>query len=121
MTTGDLRMNAYYYGFDTTGVRAIDEILSAVACAGKMYHGTDQWSNQGSDGEPSEVENIQAAAERAAREVERMRADVDRLREALVAAAADIREMAGGDPWSGDGDSPEQKIRAVLAATKEPA
>jgi hypothetical protein len=38
------RMDAYYYGFDPTGVEAIDIILSAVACAGKAYHHTDQWT-----------------------------------------------------------------------------
>lgn len=38
-----LRMNAYYYGFTPTGMECIDRILSAVACAGKAYHHTDQW------------------------------------------------------------------------------
>lgn len=37
------RMQAYNYGFDTTGVDAIDKILSAVACAGKAYHHTEYW------------------------------------------------------------------------------
>ena len=32
------RMHAYYYGFDRTGLAAIDLILSAVATAGKGYH-----------------------------------------------------------------------------------
>jgi len=40
--------------------------------------------------------------------------EVARLRSALVTARGDIREMAGGDPWSGDGDSPEQRITTVL-------
>lgn len=38
-----LRMSAYYYEFRPTGVELIDRILSAVACAGKAYHGTDMW------------------------------------------------------------------------------
>jgi hypothetical protein len=38
------RMNAYYYGFAPTGLEVIDKILSAVACAGKAYHHTDQWN-----------------------------------------------------------------------------
>ena len=42
--SNDLRMTAYYYGFEPTGVREIDEILSAVALAGKAYHHTDGWS-----------------------------------------------------------------------------
>ncbi len=64
-TQPELRMNAYYYGFRPTGVRAVDEILSAVACAGKAYHHTDAWCDGYGD-EPSYVELIQEAADRAA-------------------------------------------------------
>lgn len=39
------RMNAYYYGFMPTGVDAIDKILSAVACAGKSFHHTEDWED----------------------------------------------------------------------------
>ena len=42
----ELRMDAYYYGFDKTGVEAIDLILSAVACAGKAYHHTNEWNDE---------------------------------------------------------------------------
>ena len=45
MGAKELRMNAYYYSFDKTGNLAIDRILSAVACAGKAYHHTDDWNN----------------------------------------------------------------------------
>lgn len=38
-----LRMDAYYYCFEPTGVPEIDRILSAVACAGKAYHHTENW------------------------------------------------------------------------------
>ncbi|QKS60879.1 helix-turn-helix domain-containing protein [Cupriavidus gilardii] len=41
-----LRMDAYYYGFDPTGVREIDLVLSAIACAGKAYHHTECWNDQ---------------------------------------------------------------------------
>ena len=41
----ELRMDAYYYGFEPTGVRIIDEILSAVAHAGKAYHNTENWTD----------------------------------------------------------------------------
>jgi hypothetical protein len=37
-------MDAYYYVFERTGVDCIDKILSAVACAGKAYHRTEDWS-----------------------------------------------------------------------------
>ena len=43
MTT-ELRMNAYYYSFQPTGVPEIDLILSAVATAGKAYHHTEYWN-----------------------------------------------------------------------------
>jgi hypothetical protein len=42
----EFRMDAYYYGFDATGILAIDLILSAVACAGKSFHHTDQWGEK---------------------------------------------------------------------------
>lgn len=45
-----MRLNAYYYGFDATGVREIDVVLSAVACAGKAYHHTESWTDEGDDG-----------------------------------------------------------------------
>lgn len=41
-----MRMNAYYYGFEPTGVEEIDWILSAVASAGKAFHSTDQWQDK---------------------------------------------------------------------------
>ena len=41
-----MRLKAYYYGFEPTGVEEIDRILSAVACAGKAYHYTDSWCNE---------------------------------------------------------------------------
>jgi hypothetical protein len=40
------RMNAYYYGFASTGIAVIDNILSAVACAGKAYHSTECWNDE---------------------------------------------------------------------------
>lgn len=42
----DLRMDAYYYGFDPTGNDVIDRILSAVACAGKAFHHTECWTEE---------------------------------------------------------------------------
>lgn len=55
-----LRMNAYYFAFSETGVRCVDEILSAVACAGKGYHHTEDWAEGGY------IDQIQSAAGRAA-------------------------------------------------------
>jgi hypothetical protein len=63
----DARMDAYYYGFEPTGIGIIDAILSAVATAGKHYHGTDMWTDE--DYGPSEEACIQAAADKAALEL----------------------------------------------------
>lgn len=71
------RMDAYYYGFDATGVRAVDEILSAVAAAGKMYHGTDQWTDVTEWAPVSPVEMIQQAANRAAESFRRAAPPLD--------------------------------------------
>ena len=66
----ELRMDAYYYGFDKTGVPEIDKILSAVACAGKAYHNTEDWLDNCSpyDGHSGDnpVDWIQNAANEAA-------------------------------------------------------
>lgn len=66
-----LRDMAYYYGFDFTGVEAVDKILSAVAWAGKMYHRTEDWNEPDSDG-VSEADRIQVAANAAAEEFKRL-------------------------------------------------
>ena len=64
----DRRMYAYYFGFDPTGVPEVDAILSAVAYAGKGFHGTEDWGNGtsrfGDDRPYGDV--IQAAANEAA-------------------------------------------------------
>jgi hypothetical protein len=66
-----VRMDAYYYGFDPTGVPEIDRILSAVACAGNSYHNTEDWNDKSSPWEghtgSTAVEWIQNAAIDAAR------------------------------------------------------
>lgn len=72
VTQERLRLDAYHYGFAATGVREIDEILSAVACAGKSYHHTEYWSDA-PGGEPSYVELIQEAADRAASAIQALK------------------------------------------------
>lgn len=76
----NLRMDAYYFGFEPTGVREIDELLSTIACAGKAYHHTDCWT----EGTPSYGDHcagdspvlwIQNAAIRAATALDRARAE----------------------------------------------
>ncbi|WP_176491732.1 hypothetical protein [Curtobacterium sp. 'Ferrero'] len=74
----DARMDAYYYGFERTGVGFIDAILSAVAIAGKGAHHTESWGDpwegteyyfRGRPGLPdadNAVDLIQKAAQQAA-------------------------------------------------------
>lgn len=49
----DARMDAYYYGFERTGVGFIDAILSAVAIAGKGAHHTESWGSEPWEGTPN--------------------------------------------------------------------
>ena len=63
----DLRMSAYYYSFNPTGVPAIDKILSAVACAGKSYHHTEDW-NEVAEWEPNTGKTPAAWIQNAANE-----------------------------------------------------
>lgn len=62
-------LDAYYYGFASTGQKDVDLVLSAVACAGKAYHNTSEWNDE-SEYPPHEgktpVEWIQNAANKAA-------------------------------------------------------
>lgn len=39
-------IDAYYYGFEKTGVAEIDNILYAVARAGKSFHHTEDWQDE---------------------------------------------------------------------------
>ena len=93
----ELRMNAYYYEFDRTGVREIDMILSAVARAGKCFHSTQYWSDNDPPVQLSPfagdcpIEWIQNAANDAAR---LMAASKEML--ALLERAEDMTSQANG-------------------------
>lgn len=105
-----LPMSAYYYGFDETGERAIDVVLSAVAVAGKSYHNTEDWGGDPRSDITSAAEDIQVAAHRGAQAVKRLRAELDQarkerdqLREALatltdkwLCRACDLAVSKGG-------------------------
>lgn len=98
MTDNKLRMDAYYYGFDETGQPDIDLILSAVACAGKSFHHTDQWNDEdspwpGHSGN-SPIEWIANAALSAAQEMARLKAENEALRSAALAAREFIMHEA---------------------------
>jgi alpha-mannosidase len=66
--TEEMRMDAYYYSFERTGVLEIDLILSAVAWAGKAQHSTEEWTENAYGGNTSPVEWIQIAANDAAKQ-----------------------------------------------------
>lgn len=97
------RMSAYYYGFNMTGLNIIDTILSAVACAGKAYHHTDQWTDGDTPGKdynqrlsgdcPAEwIQNAAMDAEGSIRELiadrDRLTAEVLRLQDAVMESDA---------------------------------
>ena len=92
------RMHAYYYSFDSTGCDPVDKILSAVACAGKAYHHTDDWYEHASPRDDhtggTPVDWIQNAAIEAAAEIERLRAERKELRDLLVGLGAGIPAAA---------------------------
>jgi hypothetical protein len=87
----ELRMDAYYYGFSQTGIREIDLILSAVACAGKAFHHTESWNDEW-EYEPHEgatpVAWIQNASEKAAAEIERLTRELAEAKQAVFSAVA---------------------------------
>jgi hypothetical protein len=69
----ELRMNAYYFQFEPTGVREVDMILSAIADAGHTFHHTEDWNDENEACAPhvgkTPVEWIQNAANAAAETV----------------------------------------------------
>lgn len=81
------RMEAYYYGFNPTGDDVIDTILSAVACAGKACHHTDEWVDDTATPVylkgKNPVEWIQNAAIDAAHFISALSEERDRYKEAL--------------------------------------
>lgn len=95
----DARMSAYYYGFSRTGVGSVDAILSAVAVAGKAYHGTAYWGDEegsgyfrGRPGLPdaeSAAGLIQATASQAAARACSVASDLS----ALLAAVEAVRAL----------------------------
>lgn len=61
------QLSAYYFSFDPTGCDAVDDILRAVAYAGKACHSTQEWDYKSNGFDL--VEWIQAAANEAAKKI----------------------------------------------------
>lgn len=109
-----MRLDAYYYGFDATGCEPVDVILSAVACAGKGFHQTEDWNDASPPLEPmhrgaTPTEWIQNAAIDAAREMQKAAAAereaiaawLDRKAQRHFDEAARMRREKGEDVLEG--------------------
>lgn len=94
----DRRMDAYYYSFEKTEADSINKILSAVACAGKAFHHTENWNDEAGKYADhtgiTPVDWIQNSAKESAAEIERLRARLA----ILEAQDKRIREWANEKP-----------------------
>lgn len=107
-------MDAYYYSFKPTGNGAIDKILSAVACAGKACHHTEDWYAEcgtyaGHTGS-CQIDWIQNAASEAAesfnalrQEVEAKDAEIASLRREVERLRAAVRVFVTSRGYVEDG------------------
>ena len=83
------RLDAYYYGFDATGVEVVDKILGAVACAGKAFHHTCDWTDKANfsyddhTGDTT-IDWVQNAANEAADEIATQQARIVELEEQVA-------------------------------------
>lgn len=98
----DARMDAYYYGFDRTGIDEIDAVLSAVAIAGKGSHHTESWSDSdsawfysGREGLPDAEGAAELIEETAKQSAQRLAAIKDDNRK-LVAALRAVEAVVDG-------------------------
>lgn len=126
------RMDAYYYGFVCTGIDAIDLILSAVACAGKAFHNTEDWTENsrpwhGRLRGRNPVEWIQNAAADAAAVLQaapRNGSTEEPSRRAEQAYVEGALEWLARECDSAEGLGSEaiaKRIRAILAEQRRPA
>jgi len=99
---GERRMRAYWYGFDETGENYIDDVLSAVAVAGKRFHNTEEWGGSGweaDEGVDSCEQSIQKTANAAAKDVADLRRQLEGAKAELLQQAENYREMDKRDRW----------------------
>lgn len=77
-----MNLNSYFFKFEPTNNEAINDILSAVARAGKAYHHTSQWADENDLG-VSERDRIQLAAIVAAKTIEDLKGTIEKLESRL--------------------------------------
>lgn len=67
------RYGAYYYSFVPTGCEEVDAILREVANAGKSYHNTSDWNDDGWDGQTPVAKRIQIVANESADKIKKLK------------------------------------------------
>lgn len=81
--TNKKNFDAYYYCLDSTGVDVVDDILRALASAGKGYPHTEDWNHAEDDG-GSEIKKIQNRSNLAASYINKLLDKIEKDRELLV-------------------------------------
>jgi len=127
-----LRMHAYYYGFDETQCYPVDKILSAVACAGKSFHNTEDWEGKASSwpshAGDSPIDWIQNAAIECAAYVGRIKIQLEDAQAAHAAQQKRVEELEAAlillidtasmcDSWESFPSSSLEKAEQALSAT----
>lgn len=115
---GDDRMSAYFFGFDSTTSDAINDVLAAVAFAGKAFHSTEQWGDD--DYMPfTMVDLIQATANEAADRIEELTAERDALR-GITNDVLWLTRLAVGSSWPGEMAEQVERAAARVRALLVP-
>lgn len=117
-------LDSYYFGFGSTGVPEIDDVLAAVARAGRAYHSTEFWSD--TDYGQSETSKIQDAAFASAEILKAKDAELTSLKaenEALKEALRQIASFQEGPEITGSFDEPcsARIAREALSQSKTEA
>jgi hypothetical protein len=108
LTRSTRLLSAYYYAFEPTGDDLIDDMLEAVAMAGKGAHHTEAWGEHGYD------EAIQLAANKAAKE--RRAADLSSEEvEALRTAYSIVDRILRSEAAEHFGDDYVTRLTAALS------
>lgn len=115
---GDDRMSAYFFGFDSTASDAVNDVLAAVAFAGKAFHSTEQWGAD--DYMPfTMVDLIQATANDAADHIAKVEAERDALR-GISNDVLWLTRLAVSSSWPGEMAEQVERAAARVRALLDP-